>query len=434
MRRLNPELDGRVHARLDARLAQASRAPLAVALSGGGDSLALALMASDWARARGRPVRVLTVDHGLQPDSRVWTEACAGIARRLGAGFEALTWRGPYPETGVPAAARQARHRLLAEAARRVGARVLLMGHTADDAAETQVMRSEGALTPFPREWSPSPVWPEGRGVFILRPLLGVRRESLRRWLRDRGEAWVEDPANSDPRFARSRARRSLAESRAGVPDASGPSETEGLSEAAEAALQVEGARHGLILPRGRLRQMPTAAARRLVAAACLSAGGGGRPPRGQALDRLVARLVSEAEVRATLAGALVLANDDRVIWGRTAGEMQRQGVEGLDLPEGGEGVFDGRFEIRAGRSIRLHPLAGRLARLPETDRAALSGIPAPFRGSLPGVLSEDGVRLAGAPGSGVEVRFLGQARLVSACGGAPDERSAALLELSGRC
>jgi tRNA(Ile)-lysidine synthase len=91
------------------------------------------------------------------------------------------------------------------------------MGHTADDVAETQVMRSEGALTPFPREWSPSPVWPEGRGVFILRPLLGVRRESLRRWLLDRGEVWVEDPANSDLRFARSRARRVLAGPGAGA-------------------------------------------------------------------------------------------------------------------------------------------------------------------------------------------------------------------------
>ncbi len=434
MRRLNPDLDGRVHARLDARLARDSRAPLAVALSGGGDSLALVLMASDWARARGRPLRVLTVDHGLQPDGRAWTETCAGIARRLGAGFEALAWRGPYPETGLPAAARQARHRLLAEAARRTGARVLLMGHTADDVAETQVMRSEGALTPFPREWSPSPVWPEGRGVFILRPLLGVRRESLRRWLLDRGEVWVEDPANSDLRFARSRARRVLAGPGAGASEVFAAAETEGLSEAAEAALQVEGGRQGLVLPRESLRTMKSAAARRLVAAACLSAGGGGRPPRGEALDRLVGRLVSEAGVRATLAGALVLADDDRVMWGRTAGEMQRQGAGGLDLPEGGEGVFDGRFEVRASRNIRLFPLAGRLARLPQTDRAALAGVPVPFRGSLPGVLAEDGVRLAGAPGSGAEVRFLGRARLVSACGGAPDEGSAAALELSGRC
>jgi tRNA(Ile)-lysidine synthase len=83
-----------------------------------------------------------------------------------------------------------------------------LLGHTADDLAEAAAMRAEGSSVSDPRYWSPSPVWPEGRGVMLLRPLLGERRAALRAWLSGRGETWLDDPANDDPRSARARARR----------------------------------------------------------------------------------------------------------------------------------------------------------------------------------------------------------------------------------
>ncbi|HQN50642.1 MAG TPA: tRNA lysidine(34) synthetase TilS, partial [Phenylobacterium sp.] len=184
-----------VHARLDARLNPDSRAPLAVALSGGSDSLALTMMAAAWAERHHRRLLVLTVDHGLRPESAGWTALCAGHARRLGADFQALCWRGDKPLTGLPAAARAARHALLADAARQAGASVILMGHTADDLAESAAMRAAGATTPDAREWSPSPVWPQGRGVFLLRPLLDQGRAVLRAWLAAQGETWIEDPA-----------------------------------------------------------------------------------------------------------------------------------------------------------------------------------------------------------------------------------------------
>ena len=64
-----------------------------------------------------------------------------------------------------------------------MGAKVILMGHTASDLAEAAAMRAEGSTTPSPREWAPSPAWPEGRGVFLLRPMLAVSRQQVRDWL-----------------------------------------------------------------------------------------------------------------------------------------------------------------------------------------------------------------------------------------------------------
>ena len=73
-------LTDRVDAALDRRLERDIANPVAVALSGGGDSLALLLMTADWARRRGRRVLAITVDHGLNPDSAAWTERAAAMA------------------------------------------------------------------------------------------------------------------------------------------------------------------------------------------------------------------------------------------------------------------------------------------------------------------------------------------------------------------
>ncbi|MDP3175940.1 MAG: tRNA lysidine(34) synthetase, partial [Phenylobacterium sp.] len=184
-RRQSPSaaFDGRVDQALDRRLSRTSPSPVAVAISGGGDSLALLLTTLHWAERHGRRVLALSLDHGLQPQSAAWTRACGERARKAGAAFRALTWDGPKPPSGLPAAARGARHALLAEAAREAGASVLLMGHTADDIAEARLMREAGPRLGEPQEWAPSPAWPQGRGVFVLRPMLSLGRAEIRDWL-----------------------------------------------------------------------------------------------------------------------------------------------------------------------------------------------------------------------------------------------------------
>ena len=199
-----------VAAVLDHRLDPGLTQPIAVAFSGGGDSLGALIATKAWADGCGRPVIALHVDHGLQAASGDWRAFAATAADRLGVSFHVLAWVGEKPVHGLAAAARRVRHALIAEAARAAGATTVVFGHTADDSAESALMRAEGSSLGPPREWRPSPVWPEGRGVFLLRPLLGVRRAAIREALRAAGWDWIDDPANEDLSQPRARARREL--------------------------------------------------------------------------------------------------------------------------------------------------------------------------------------------------------------------------------
>ncbi|HTX48663.1 MAG TPA: tRNA lysidine(34) synthetase TilS [Caulobacteraceae bacterium] len=393
------------------------RAPVTVAVSGGGDSMALLCIAAAWADRAGRPLVALTVDHALQPASAGWCAFVAERAAALGLRSRTLVWRGEKPRSGLPAAARAARHALLADATRELGARAVLMAHTADDVLEAQAMRTAGCIVPTPRTWSPSPAWPEGRGVFILRPLLGVRRAALRDLLRERGERWVEDPANEDPRYARSAARRRLA----GQPteDVSRLSDHRGTS----CAVVVEGAAGELTAARA---AFGASNGRSLLSAMLLCASGGARPPRGSSLDRLLLRLAAGEDFVATLAGARLEAAGEDVTCCREAGERRRGGLAEVTLPVG-ETVFDGRFLVAATEpGWRVVALRGVASRLPKAERAWLAGAPAAPRAALPAAISPAGdyfcpiVRQSGP----VVARSLSLNRLQAALGCIADEAS----------
>ena len=380
------------------RLDPGSAAPLAVGFSGGGDSLALLLAARTWARANGRPLLALTVDHGLNSQSAAWTARAARTARSLGAGFRALSWTAAKPRTGVPAAARRARHSLLADAARAAGASVVLLGHTEDDVREAGWMRAHGSSVGAPREWAPSPAWPEGRGVFLLRPLLRLGRAELRALLAGSGLGWLEDPANDDPRSLRSVARRSADGPAVAVAIASGPRVGDFEVDAS-----------------GTVR-LGRAADRRLLAMACVCAGGGERLPRGDGLDRLTARLASGQAFVATLAGARIAAGESLTIC-RDPGRLTSSEAP---LPPGEPVVFDGRFEItgrQAGLVVR--PLGGLVSRLEKPGRSGLGAFAPWARRSLPALVKPDGtvtcpILAQGAWGS---ARALVGDRLEAACG-----------------
>ena len=371
-------------AHLDARLEPGHASPVAVALSGGGDSLALLHLAAHWCARAHRPLLALTVDHGLSPASAGWTARAAAMAAAAGASWRGLAWDGPKPGSGLPAAARRARHALLAEAAREAGAAVVLLAHTADDVAETEALRrGEAPGIGRLRPWAPSPAWPEGRGVFLLRPLLDVGRHDLRRWLSTRGLAWIDDPANADGRSARARVR---AAGPLGTPQP-GPEPPPGF---------------GRTTPDGRVG-LPRRAfldgepgARRSLAAALACAAGRTRGASGAALTRLAARLGRPGEVTATLGGARVAADAERVEVGR---ELGRRPPPDLPLAPGAPAVWDGRWEVAADEpGWAAGAAAGRLSRLSPAAREALQALPAAARSSAAVFVRGAEVRLAQGP------------------------------------
>ncbi len=185
---------------------------LVLAVSGGSDSIALMRLIARWDRGletAGRlDLHVVTVDHRLRPDSAAETEFVLREAGSAGLTGEILCWDGQHPETGVAAAAREARYSLMAEVCRRRDA-VLVTAHTLDDQAETLVMAlARGAGVDG---LSAMQVHSEFKGLTIVRPLLEVSRSQLRATLRQAGAAWVEDPTNLDTRFERVRVRKALA-------------------------------------------------------------------------------------------------------------------------------------------------------------------------------------------------------------------------------
>ncbi|WP_409020042.1 tRNA lysidine(34) synthetase TilS [Brevundimonas vesicularis] len=373
---------------LDRRLAAQIAAPVCIGLSGGGDSVALLLLAADWARARGRRLLALTVDHQLQPDSADWTRFAGSVARAVGADWQALAWDGARGGAGVSGRARQARHRLLAEAARAAGARVILLAHTADDVGEGDWMRARGSTLGQLRDWSPSPVWPQGRGLVLCRPLLGERRQVLRDFLKDRGQAWIDDPANDDDRYGRSRARTALAGE---LPVPSRMPEPGKVSR----IMADEGAWAGVF-------EVDRQVSARSLAVALVCAGGGDQLPRGDRLAMLKDRLARGETLTASLAGARIEAEGKRVRLMREPGEFRRQqGLCPVLIP-GQAMVWDGRFEIGVDEAgWQVVPAQGRIGRLERTARALIAPLPPAARASLP-VLENpkrDQVVLAGQRG-----------------------------------
>src|SRR5256884_5433390 len=191
-----------------ALFAQWKAAPaLVLAVSGGPDSLALMWLAARWRRALSRGPRLIavTVDHGLRREAAREARDVKRLARTLDLPHRTLRWTGAKPKTGLPAAARAARYRLLAKAAQASGATHILTAHTRDDQAETLLMRmlrgsGIAGLGAMARET-------EREGVWLARPLLGAPKSRLVATLGRAKIAFADDPTNRDMSFTRPRLR-----------------------------------------------------------------------------------------------------------------------------------------------------------------------------------------------------------------------------------
>lgn len=279
------------------------------------------------------------------------------------------------------------------------------------------------------REWGPSPVWPEGRGVFLLRPLLDVRRADLRMFLADEGWSWLDDPANEDLHFARVRARRRLQPSslvgEGGIHASAWEGEGGGganplppvVASAGPLPLP-QGERGFRLTPDGRIVARGPLSAR-FVSAASLCTGGEETPPRGPRLARLIEQLEEGGDFTVTLAGSRVTAVAGDVVFGREAGERSRGGLAPVALPPGAVAIWDGRYAVTAkAAGWRVEALAGRVGALSKPERAWLKTLPPSARSALPVLVSDNQVVLPAPFGAGPAfAESLVEARLFAACG-----------------
>ncbi len=267
---------------------------LAVAVSGGRDSLALALLADTWASARQGKVLALIVDHALRPESAAEVAATRATLAKQAIDAEILSWKGEKPKAGIQQAARDARYGLMFEACRHRGILHLLVGHHAADQAETISMRASRASGPDGLAGMAALI--EQRDLRVLRPLLGVARERLTATLEARGLRWVEDPSNTDSRFERARVRAGGVA--AGVPAGGGEQRAAAEARLAEASVDVlEFGEDGEVaIDRAIFARQASAQRARLLSRLVQATGGGVHPPKRERLDRAIERLVGPAE------------------------------------------------------------------------------------------------------------------------------------------
>lgn len=336
---------------IDALFAPVScEARLALAVSGGGDSMGLLYLAEIWSRRSGVALHALTVDHGLRPESAAEAAMVADFCAARGITHQTLQWQREEGAVGnLSDAAREGRYRAMAAACEGQGIDLLLTGHTLDDQAETVLMRlgrgsgvdGLAGMRAFTRLWS----------LCLFRPLLGLRREGLRQMLREAEIVWADDPTNENRAYARIQARDALATL---APLGITPERlaaTASMMEDAQAVLEERAtaleAQSCTVSPLGYIRidpvalaEAPRETARRLVARMLCRVSGQLYRPRLSALDSLLARMLAPGFPGATLHGC-------RIDRGQGACIIQREpNACTMILTPARSGLWDQRFHL----------------------------------------------------------------------------------------
>jgi tRNA(Ile)-lysidine synthase len=383
---------------------------LAVAVSGGADSLALALLAERWARARRGRIAALTVDHRLRPESAAEARQVGRWLRARGIAHRILVWEEARPAGDLQAAAREARYRLLEAWCRDAGCLHLLTAHHREDQAETfwlRLARGSGL------DGLAGIAGVSERGACrILRPLLPVAPERLRALLRSRRQAWIEDPSNENRAFARVRIREARALVAAEGLGAERLGETMRHLGDARAALETETAgllaRAVRIDPAGlafldmvSLLRAPREIGLRALAAVLTTIGGSDYPPRLARLRRFYDEFSRNGLGQGrTLGGCRVAAWGETALVCREAAGLQ----ERTAIAPGGRAAWDRRFQAalsrNAPRGLTLGALGLDRRGLPPAARKRLAAVPAAARPTLPALRDKDG-SLVALPGIG---------------------------------
>jgi len=378
---------------------------VAVGVSGGPDSLALALLIQDWARSRDGEAIAVTVDHGLRQESAreaAWVKAAV---RPHGMRHHTLSWEGTKPVSALQAKARAARYGLLAAFCTEKRLLHLAVAHHREDQAETLLLRlSRGSG--FAGLAGMAPVAERAR-YRLIRPLLPVSKGRLKATLQARGLTWLEDPSNADSGFTRVRMRQLLPDLAEEGVTADRLTESAGQMAEIRALLEDQAAeilaRHVWLHPTGFLvldweaiRELPHHLTRSALAACLTTIGGLEFAPRSERLEGLHARLCAGLGGGATLGGCRVLPRRNGLLILREAKRIEEiQAIPGRTLRWDGRfrwilgaepGPYRGGLKVTALRADGVPYLRERGLRAP------LAVLPGPVRPTLPALRDASGL------------------------------------------
>lgn len=372
-----------------ARTAFFNKSPrrIGIAVSGGGDSMALLHLYARLARDEGFQIAAVTVDHGLRPEAAAEAAHVARFCASAGISHDTLRWEGWDSRGNLMAAARDARYRLIAEWARTHGIDGVVLGHTVDDQAENFLIRL--ARKSGPDGLAGMDVRFERHGIMWARPLWQQSRADLRDYLRRHDVAWIDDPTNDDDAFERVRVRKALV-----TLDELGISvdvlQTVGLSmRATRDALghyaRIEADRHirqdhgDLVLHLPQADPLPMEMRRRLWRAMLPWVSGAPHPPRNTALFETIHGL--SAEGNTTVGGCLI--NRKGETWRVT---REYKAVAGLVTQT--TTIWDNRWRLSGSheKGLEVRALGEGIAHCPDwrdtgLPRASLLATPAVWHG-----------------------------------------------------
>ncbi len=359
---------------------------MALAVSGGSDSVALLRLAVQW---QGPPrLTVLTVDHGLRADSAYEARQVGEWAAQAGLAHVILRWNSAKPQTGIQAKARAARYALMSEWCRHNDAPVLLTAHTLDDQAETVLMR----LARTTSLDSLAGIYRVGRwnDTELFRPLLGEKRDDLRAYLSSVELGWIEDPSNDDERFERVRIRKAMPALRELGITAEGLAQlarrvneaVQGLWGATDDWVKLHVQEFGTghcVVPLEAFADQTEELKPRILGWLIGRFGSGKMPEPGEL--QLLAAWVDVGGSRRTLGGAIIARRKDHLLIGR---EPRRIDPTPVTVPAEGRVLWDGRFEVRSLAGNHVIPVlcAKPLPRCKNLPWFVQAGLPAIMQGS----------------------------------------------------
>lgn len=374
-------------------LLQDLKEPAAIAFSGGGDSTALLHLCADHPHI----THAFIIDHGLRQGSAAEVAKAGKFARSLGYHAQSNRWTHDGVETGIQNKARAYRYAAMGQMCRDAGLKHLITAHTADDQAETLVMRLDRQTgwrgLAGMRSLALAPLWPALMGVTLHRPLLGVSRKALRDYNAQQGLFYVDDPSNENLDFARVRARqflladqslrRDLLEQQIGA--------LHRLTSERQSQAQWL-SRFAKISPHGFVETSAVPSAELLQH--ILNAVSGKGEPIDAVKRRRLSHAMSESSFSGTtLAGAWVLKTHHGFLFTRDMVAVKGRrnlpdggALRGVQVKAGEAQLWDGRFLVQAlDHGLTINPALGFLNKLHDvTETKDIFDLPSEVRGCLP--------------------------------------------------